>query len=385
MKKKVLIFINYFGKTSETFIADEIAFLSQQNEIDIEILHYGKDIPEQKVHGLNMPGSLKNRWLKSFSKINRLVIKSLKYRNGQNGSLFYLISFFKNHGYDTIYCHFGTNGKLIAQLKELGVIPKTTKLIVRFHGLDMNFKKYPIGYYDLLIKSVETVIAGSEYAIGDLVKYKFKSNEVVKLPVGIKISDSERVVPKLPLDQFQIVSVGRLIELKGHVEAIEIISMLNNQGLNVELTIVGSGPLLEKLKRLIQEKNLENKVTFINCLSHESVFELLKVSHLYLYSGIIDQTGRRETQGLANLEAMSTGIPIIASNLGGVTDYVIDAETGFLCEPGNIEQFAKKIDWIIKNYDSDRILRIRKNAVKMVSENYCQEDLNKKLLKLLIN
>ena len=385
MKERLLVFINYFGKTSETFITDEIEFLSKQDSIDLSVIHYGASIPGKNITGLAMPSSLQKRWLQAPEKLNLSVLKSLKYKNGVNGSLSYLIAFFKKNQFDTIYCHFGTNGKLIAQLKELGVIPKITKLIVRFHGLDMNFKKYPIGYYDLLIKTVDTVIAGSKYATGDLVKYGFKSNQIVKLPVGIKLSDSERMVSKVSMGQFQIVSVGRLIELKGHVEAIEIISMLNNQGLNVNFTIVGSGQLLEKLKRLILEKNLESNITIINSLSHESVFELLKVSHLYLYSGIIDKTGRKETQGLANLEAMAIGLPVIASNLGGVPDYVIDGETGFLCEPGNVKQFMNKIDWILKNYDSDEILRIRNNAVKMIRDNYCQEDLNKKLLKIIIN
>lgn len=64
---------------------------------------------------------------------------------------------------------------------------------------------------------------------------------------------------------------------------------------------------------------------------------------------------------------------------------MIHGETDFLCEPGNILQFAQKIEWIIKNYDSDEMIRIRKIAVKKVRENYLQEKLSQKLLEILVN
>ncbi|WP_312206341.1 glycosyltransferase family 4 protein [Epilithonimonas hominis] len=385
MKKKVLLFINYFGKASETFISDEIAFLKTQPDLTVEVLHYGKNILEKKIFGLAMSSSVLSRWKNQLSKLNSKKIKSLRYRNGLNASLPFLIDFFLNNNYDTIYCHFGTNGNLIAQLKELGVIPDSAKLVVRFHGMDMMFSKYPVGYYDLLIKKANNVIAGSNYAINDLTTYGFHRDEIIRMPVGIKQSNAVNDIQDPLLKIFKLISVGRLIEWKGHLDAISIIHLLKSKNITAHLTIVGSGELEEELNQLIQEKKLSNDVNLVGELDHSEVFALLKSSHLYLYPGIIDQNGRRETQGLANLEAMAIGLPILASNLGGIPDYVIDGETGFLCEPGNILQFAQKIEWIIKNYDSDELITIRKNAVKMVKENYLQEKLNQKLLEILVN
>lgn len=116
-----------------------------------------------------------------------------------------------------------------------------------------------------------------------------------------------------------------------------------------------------------------------------NVLHLLKKSQIYLYPGIRDQTGRAETQGLANLEAMANGLVILASNIGGVPDYVLPNKTGFLCEPGNVDQFVEKLQWIMQNYSSDEIVKIRKNAITEVENNYCQEKLNEKLLNLLID
>ena len=76
---------------------------------------------------------------------------------------------------------------------------------------------------------------------------------------------------------------------------------------------------------------------------------------------------------------------ILASNISGVSDYVVHNKTGFLCEPGNVNQFVEKLLWIMQNYSSDDMVKIRQNAIAEVENNYCQEKLNEKLLQLLIN
>lgn len=69
-EKKILVFINYFGKKSETFISDEIEFLSSQKDVDVTILHYGKDITEKKVTGLYFESNFTKRWLQAVRKFD---------------------------------------------------------------------------------------------------------------------------------------------------------------------------------------------------------------------------------------------------------------------------------------------------------------------------
>ena len=182
-KKKILVLINYFGKKSETFISDEIEFLSSQKDVDVTILHYGKDIPEKKVVGLYFESNFTKRWLKAVRKFDVKMFAALRYKNGLNGSLVSLIPFFKENRFDTIYCHFGTNGKLIAELKELKVIPKETKLVVRFHGLDMNFTKYPVGFYDILNNYADEILLGSQFAYKNLRTYRLHKEKLNQEPL----------------------------------------------------------------------------------------------------------------------------------------------------------------------------------------------------------
>lgn len=385
MKERLLVFINYFGKTSETFIADEIEFLSKQDAIDLSVLHYGSSIPKKNIAGLSMPSSLMKRLRKAPQKLNISALKSLKYKNGLNGSLSYLIAFFKKNQFDTIYCHFGTNGKLIAQLKAIGVIPSQTKIIVRFHGLDMLFSKYPIGFYDILNKYTSKIIVGSEYAFSTLLSYNINKELLVKLPVGIKKENISVKSSLLLSNPCQIISVGRLIDLKGHFQALDIVKLLRDQNIDFKFTIIGDGPLYSSISEKIKEYKLEQKVELIQSLTHKEVLERLETSHIYLYAGIKDNSGRVEAQGLANLESMAKGLVIVASDIGGVSDYVLTDKTGFLCQAESIQEFVKKLTLVIREFSSEEIKQIRQNAIEIVSDNYCQENLNKELIKLLID
>ncbi|MBN9312782.1 MAG: hypothetical protein BGO40_00800 [Chryseobacterium sp. 39-10] len=384
-KKRILVFINYFGKKSETFISDEIEFLSSQKDVDVTILHYGKDSTEKKVMGLYFESNFTKRWLKALRKFDLKMFATLRYKNGLNGSLVSLIPFFRKSKFDTIYCHFGTNGKLIAELKQLKVIPKVTKLVVRFHGLDMNFTKYPVGFYDILNSYADEILLGSQFAYKDLRTYRLNKEKLNKLPVGIMRKHISKEISDFQPEQFNIISVGRLIDLKGYLVALDIINEINKRSINFTYTIIGDGPQYDILSEVIERYTLQNKVKIIKSLDHANVLDILQKSQIYLYPGIRDQTGRAETQGLANLEAMANGLVIVASDIGGVPDYVVHNKTGFLCEPGNVNQFVEKLQWIMQNYSSDEIVKVRQNAITEVENNYCQEKLNEKLLNLLID
>lgn len=385
MRKKVLVFINYYGKNSEPFITDEIEYLSNQENIDLKILHYGGDLPEKNVKGLNMPSSLLPRLIKNPTLLSFNYLKSLKYKNGQNASLGYLINFFRKNHYDTIYCHFGTNGKLIAELKSIGVISNKTQLIIRFHGLDIAFEKYPKGFYKILNKYSSQILTGSSFGRQELLKHEIFDKLIRIIPVGVeKKNIRERVNNQFISGTVRIISVGRLIMLKGHLEAIEIMRRMKEENIDFRYLIIGKGPLLNEVQRKIEEYELNQNITIIEGLNHNETLREVENSHIYLYPGKKDQKGRVETQGLANAEAMGLGLLVIASSVGGIPDYIKHNETGYLCKPGSVEEFVEKIKWVIENYDSDKVLEIRNNALKMVRENYCQEKLNKELLSFLL-
>ena len=381
--KKLLIFFYNLNNYSETFISDEIEYIKNEKSFQTTLLHYGASDKDKSTIGLNIPNNFIARCIKSPRSLN---LKLLKHRNGNRFVLQYLIKFFQKNQFDLIYCHFGPNGKLIAELKHLGYIPPTTELVVRFHGMDLVKKVYPRGYYQLFRNYANILIVGTEYARSLLMGYDIPARKIVTIPVGIKAKFlSSKLARRKSDDVWNLISVGRLVEFKGHLEAIEVMRVLRRDGIKFKYTIIGSGPLRYQIGRLLEKYLLRPFVDILSPVPHQTTLQLISECDVYIHAGITDRNGREETQGLANIEAMAAGLPIISSPVGGVSDYVIDNYTGFICESRNCEEFAGKIRWVMENYNTRHLTMIRTNAVNLIKKNYTQEVLNARLVEILLS
>lgn len=379
--KRILMFIYSANSYSETFINDEINFLKGVESVRITVLHYGRSKKSAAIEGLDVPNNFLFRWLNSPDKWN---FKALKFASGRKYLLQYLISFFQKNRFDVIYCHFGPNGNLIAELMNLGYISSESRLVVRFHGMDLVKRKYNKSYYRILNQHADIYVVGTEYARAQLLTYNVPPSKILILPVGIKGKNVTATLKCKELDTtWNLITVGRLVELKGHRQAIEIMKILKDNHIKFKYTIIGSGPLQQDLSNLLRTYNLTSYVTIVPPVDHERTLKLLQKNDIYIYPGIKDKIGREETQGLANIEAMATGLPIISSPVGGIPSYVINNYTGFLCDSNNPKYFAERIKWVMDNYNSRLVFDIRKNAIDLVKSNYQQEILNRKLLQIL--
>ncbi|MES2636320.1 MAG: glycosyltransferase family 4 protein [Pseudomonadota bacterium] len=134
-----------------------------------------------------------------------------------------------------------------------------------------------------------------------------------------------------------VLFVGRLIELKAIDILIDAISQCEA---SVQLTILGDGPLRNELEKYAQKK-APNKVIFLGLVSHSETNSYYDKADIFVLPSI------RECGGAVVLEAMSRGLPVVATAWGGPMDYVT-TETGFLIEPKSreymVEQFSNVID-----------------------------------------
>ncbi|SHJ83007.1 Glycosyltransferase involved in cell wall bisynthesis [Tangfeifania diversioriginum] len=133
--------------------------------------------------------------------------------------------------------------------------------------------------------------------------------------------------------------------LKGVIEACNILTSKNQ---NIEIVVVGDGPLLNDLKK----KNYSFKVTF-----HGYINEKEKLKKIYRSCQILVVPSFHETFGLIYPEAMTQGLPVIYSNNQGIDGYFPDGHVGYAVSPKNSNDIAKKIEMIITDYK-----RISKNA-----------------------
>lgn len=144
-----------------------------------------------------------------------------------------------------------------------------------------------------------------------------------------------------------VLFVGRLAEKKGIAYLIEAMKQID-----AVLVIVGDGPLREELEQ--QGKDIDvlagwNKVKFLGAKTHEELRSIYASADVFICPSITAKDGDQEGFGLVMLEAMASGLPVIASNSGGIVQLIEDGVNGFLCEEKNVEQLADRINSIMKN------------------------------------
>ena len=196
--------------------------------------------------------------------------------------------------------------------------------------------------------SVKT-ITNSSATMNSCLEAGIEKDKLNIIPFGVdtnfyrplKISKNENI--------FQILAVGYLIERKGFEYLIKAVKEVLTQHENVHLTIVGSGPLEEKLKNVIKELKLESNAKIMKNVSDEELLHLYTSSDLFVLPSIVDSQGNTEGLGVVLLEAMACKLPVIGSDTGGIPDIIEDSKTGLLVPEKDILKLSNDILSLIEN------------------------------------
>jgi glycosyltransferase involved in cell wall biosynthesis len=152
------------------------------------------------------------------------------------------------------------------------------------------------------------------------------------------VKDEQLPVPHPVNGKFKILFVGRHIERKGICYLIEAAKYLPKD--KFEIRIVGVGDLTEQLKQQAallderretkDERTQSASIIFTGKLSPETLANEYKTANVFVLPAIVDHKGDTEGLGVVLIEAMELGLPIVASNVGGIPDVVVDGESGIL-------------------------------------------------------
>lgn len=159
---------------------------------------------------------------------------------------------------------------------------------------------------------------------------------------GVEVTGYEQ---KAENKMFTISMVGRLVEGKRQDLAILACARLLQMGYQVQLQILGEKPTwhndnyLESLQSLVNQYGISNSVFFLGWV--ENPFNTLRQSDVLILPS--------DTEGmpLSIIEGMAIGLPCIATNVGGVPELILDGETGFLIEPGNVNELVDKLQFLL--------------------------------------
>lgn len=150
-----------------------------------------------------------------------------------------------------------------------------------------------------------------------------------------------------------ILFVGRLAEKKGVTYLIEAMKKVDAM-----LVIAGGGPLESELKEQAREQ--VDKIKFIGARTHEELKTIYASSDVFVAPSITAKDGDKEGFGLVILEAMASGLPVVASNSGGIPEVITEGKDGFLTEEKDSNDIAVKINKILN--DTQMYERMTQNA-----------------------
>ena len=234
------------------------------------------------------------------------------------------------------------------------VLPRLYKKLFYIMG------KYSIGKSNI----IRAVSSSTEQQVLDI----DSSKSVVRFPAWIDFKDFQNIEPKpLSKDKFNILFIGSVTDRKKPHMIIEAIQRINDKSYN--LSIVGPAPnekYFKELKDLIDKSDLQNQVSLIGPVDRESVKDYYSTSNLMILPSI--------SEGLARVifESQVAMCPVLVTDAPGMSDIVIDGQTGYVFKSNNLDSLSLKIEYINNNYDEASL--VAKNAKGFILSNYSEDN-----------
>lgn len=354
-----ILYVTTISNTINAFLIPHIELLiSQGHQVDVAC-NINKEISESLISkGCNVYNIEFQR--SPFTKENLVALKKIK-------------NLIKAKEYDIVHTHTPIASTCVRLACKKN---KKVKIIYTAHGfhffqgaplrnwlLYYPVEKYLAKYTDVLI-----TINKEDYKMA---KKSLKAKHIEYIPgVGIDIRkfnsllsnrNFKRLEEEIPEEAFVILSVGELNRNKNHETVIKALKKIDNP--NIFYLICGQGKLENYLKKLTHDLSIANNVKFLGY--RNDIPDICAISDIFAFPS------KREGLGLAAIEAMASGLPIITSNVHGILDYSINGKTGYNCNPEDIDGFVFSIKELMS--DSEKRKKIGRfnieHALKFDIEN----------------
>jgi colanic acid/amylovoran biosynthesis glycosyltransferase len=241
-----------------------------------------------------------------------------------------LDSLLRRHGADLMHIYFGHTGVHLLPFIEQWDKP----CVVSFHGADVahkqDVKDYP-AKLRRLFNAVPLVFARSQSLVDRLIHLGCPPEKLRINRTGIPVNEFPFVNRQPPPNgKWRVVQACRLIPKKGVATSLRAFAVFKKDNPGAEFFIAGKGPLQPELEMLAGGLGIHRDVHFVGFLSQSKLLELYASSHLFLHPSEISPNHDQEGVPNSVLEAMATGLPVVATRHGGIPEAVDHGYTGLL-------------------------------------------------------
>jgi len=283
--------------------------------------------------------------LSEFTFVNFLI--SLSFSIGVMVRLFCL-----KKRYDIVH-FYGASLPLLLSLPLLRMLRKKTVAKISGANPGMEVGSLDDSIFKSLMKGIfflsDRFIVMSNDLRRRILAENFSDNKIIKIPNGVdekifypmKVGERERLRKKLDYEgKVVFLYSGRLVKNKGLELGIIAAAEVVKTNKNFLLVFLGRGELEKGIKKIAEELGLEGFVRFEGLVNN--VAEYLNASDIFIFPSL--------SEGMPNalLEAMACGLPVIASNIGGVIDILEDGKSGILFEAGNVLELASAMTMLLE-------------------------------------
>ncbi|MDQ7823221.1 MAG: glycosyltransferase family 4 protein [Candidatus Eremiobacteraeota bacterium] len=297
------------------------------------------------------------------------------------GNLYRLM---RKGSFDSVHTHTtkaGFLGRLAARLAGVPLVLHT------IHDLPSNSAKNPIlrhfynGLERIAASWCDHIVTVSYANLEDIRKWKIAPlHKVTVIREGIELENYRMAVDRaakrkelgIPEGAAIVGTVARLEAAKGHQYLLQAVPEILKQAPETFFVLVGRGHLREKLERQAQELGISSRVLFTGF--REDMLEIMSTFDLFMLPSLW------EGLGIVLLEAMAFKIPVVASRVGGITDVVIDGETGFLVPPRDERSLAESALRLLMDPEKGRLMG--EKGYLRVAEEFQERVANERMMEL---
>lgn len=259
-----------------------------------------------------------------------------------------------------VYNKFFFQGQLLLTLQEGD---EETHLARYVGGVDFLYRLLIRPWYLFVLKSATQITVISQY-LKNRAMATGVNVSVAVVPNGVNFEVFKPAVNKFILDYRLIVTTSRLVEKNNIDTLIRAMAFLPR---DVHLSVVGDGPEREKLTQLINELDLSDRVEIIGYLPQVDMLTFLRQADVYA------RVSRSEGLGNSFLEAMAVKVPVLASAVGGIVDFIEDGKTGWFADPDNPKDIGQKIVYLLDPNHKEVVQEVVEKAFIKVHQDYTWE------------
>ena len=223
------------------------------------------------------------------------------------------------------------------------------------------------------LKSATTLIAVTNFAKRLYMQF-VDEDKIIVIPFGIDFKEIKAKDYSRQHDRISLMYAGPLILRKGIHYLLLALAKISKRYKDVELHIYGDGPQLSYLKELAQTLRIKNKVYFHGFMPRRKLLMEYAKHDIYVHPSI------SESFGIAILEAMAAGLPVVAFNIPNVNEIVLHKKTGLLVQPSNVNELTDSLTLLIEDEKLRKKMGLM--ARRLVSEIYDWKVISSKYVKV---